>query len=150
MLQKCFVLAIFLCVFAFIGAVKKFAVEELYSDDGKDKVEEHVDDENVEDVLERVDNAVEYGFQFGHSLDGLKRPQHAQNSQRLDGAQILARRASPVCDWGQLRAALVLNRSPRLLLDENNTSKFQIQLYAGIIIVGDNVYPLYTTARRMH
>ncbi len=82
-------------MFAFVGAVKELAVEELDGHDGKDKVEEHVDDQDVENVLQRVDDAIEDGFELGHALDGFERSQDSQHSQRFDGAQILAGRASP-------------------------------------------------------
>lgn len=83
-------------MFAVVGAVEEFAVEQLDGDNGENEMEEHVHDEDVEDVLQRVDDAVEDGLQFRHALDGLQRPQHAQHSQRLDRAQVLAGRASPV------------------------------------------------------
>ena len=79
----------FVLAFAFdqlgeISTVVELALEELHCDDGKDEIEEHVDDEDVEDVLERVHHAVEDRFQFGHSIDGLERSQHSKYSQRFD------------------------------------------------------------------
>ena len=73
-------------MFALVGAVKEFAVEELDGHDGKDEVEEHVDDQDVENVLQRVDDAVKDRFELWHALDGLERAQHSQDAQRFDGA----------------------------------------------------------------
>lgn len=89
-------LAVFLGVLALVGAVEKFAVEQLDGHDGEDEMEEHVDDQDVEDVLQRVDDAVEDGLELGHALDSFERSQHAQHPQRFDRAQVLTRRASPV------------------------------------------------------
>ena len=75
---------------------EKFAVEQLDGHDGEDEMEEHVDDQDVEDVLQRVDDAVEDGLELGHALDSFERSQHAQHPQRFDRAQVLTRRASPV------------------------------------------------------
>lgn len=73
-----------------VGAVVELALEELHSNDGENEIEQHVDDENVEDVLERVDHAVEDRFELGHPVDGLERTQHAQHTQRFDRVQVLA------------------------------------------------------------
>ncbi len=56
----------------------------------KDEVEEQVDHENVEDILQRVDDAVEHGLQLGHTLDRLERSQHPQHPQGLHGAEVLS------------------------------------------------------------
>ena len=82
-------------MFAFIRAVEEFPVEKLDSHDRKDEMEEHINNEDIEDVLERVDNAVKDSFQFRHSLDRFQWSQHAQHSQRFDGAQVLSCRAPP-------------------------------------------------------
>ncbi len=63
------------------------AVEELHRYHSKDKLKEHVDDENVEDVLERGDYTVEDRLQLRYTLDGLQGTQHTQHTQRLDHAQ---------------------------------------------------------------
>ena len=52
-------------------------------------MKKNVDDENVEDILERIDNTVEHSLEFGNALDGLERSEHAQHAQRLDCTQIL-------------------------------------------------------------
>ena len=46
--------------------MEKSSLEQLDSDDGEDEVEEHVDDHDVDDVLERVDNAVEHRLAHTH------------------------------------------------------------------------------------
>ena len=45
-------LALGLGEFGQIGAIVELALEQLHGNDGKYEVEEHVDDEYVEDVLE--------------------------------------------------------------------------------------------------
>jgi len=40
--------------------VKESSLEQLDGDDGEDEVKEHVDDHDVDDVLERVDDTVEH------------------------------------------------------------------------------------------
>ena len=47
---------------AFIIAIKEFSIEQLDCDDGKDKVEEQVDNEDVEHVFERVDYTVKHSL----------------------------------------------------------------------------------------
>ncbi len=53
-------------------------------------LKKNVDNENVKDILERVDNTVEHSLEFGHALDRLQGPEDAQHAQRLDCAQVLA------------------------------------------------------------
>jgi len=63
--------ALLLGVLGVVGAVEEAALEQLDGDDGEDEVEQHVDDHDVDDVLQRVYHAVE------HRL----RPQHRHNVQ---------------------------------------------------------------------
>ena len=56
-------------------------------------LEQDVDDEDVEDVLERDDDAVEDGFQLRDPVDGLQGP---ENPKQLQGFQSLAR-------WGSAK-----------------------------------------------
>lgn len=56
------VLAFILSVLAVISAVEEFAVEKLDGNNGENEMEEHVNDEDIEDVLQRIDNAVEDGL----------------------------------------------------------------------------------------
>jgi hypothetical protein len=59
-------------------------------------LKQDVDNEDVEDILERVDHTVEHSLQLGHPLDGLQWPQYPEDPQRLDGAQVLSGGASPI------------------------------------------------------
>jgi len=54
--------ALLFSVFRVVGAIEKASLEQLYSDDSEDEVEEHVDDHDVEDILERVDDAVKHSL----------------------------------------------------------------------------------------
>ena len=74
---------------ALVWAVEELSIKELNSYHSKDEVEEQVDDENVEDVFEWVDDAVEDGLEFGHSLDGLQGTEHTQDTQGLHSSQVL-------------------------------------------------------------
>ena len=58
-------LALLLRVHGAVVAVEELPLEELHGDDGEDEHEELVHDEDVEDVLQRRDHAVE------HRLEGL-------------------------------------------------------------------------------
>ena len=55
-------------------------------------LKECVDEEDVEDVLERDDDAVEHSLQLRNAVDCLERPEHAQQLQRLE---LLPRRSPP-------------------------------------------------------
>ena len=83
-------------MFAVVSAVKKFAIEELDSDNSKDEMEKHVDNENIENVLQRIDHAVEHCFQFRDALNCLQRSQDAKDSQWFDGTQILTGWTPPI------------------------------------------------------
>lgn len=85
-----YLLAIDRIMLAFVGAVEKLAVEQLHTDDGENELEQYVHDENIYNVFQRIDDAIEHRLQLRHPLDGLQRAQHAQHSQRLDRGQILA------------------------------------------------------------
>jgi len=61
--------ALFFCVLGVVGAVEKTSLEELDSNDGEDEVEEHVDDHDVDDVLERVNDAVEHSLTTQHATN---------------------------------------------------------------------------------
>ena len=66
-------------------------------------LEQYVDDEDVEHILEGVDDAVEHSLEFGHPLDSLERPEHAEHAKGLDRAQVLAGGAAPVSQFGKAR-----------------------------------------------
>lgn len=70
--------------FGQIGAIVELSLEQLNSNDGEDEIEEHVDDKDIEDVLERIDNAIEDCFELRNSIDGLEWSQHSQYSKRFD------------------------------------------------------------------
>lgn len=53
------VLAVLLRVLGAVGAVEKLPFEKLHSDDGEDEHEKFVDNQDVEDVFQRRDHAVE-------------------------------------------------------------------------------------------
>ena len=86
---------------AVIGTVEKLSIEQLNSYHSKDKMEEQVDDEDIEDVFQRVDDTVKDGFQFGNPFDGLKRPEYAEDAKGLHGAKIFTSGTSPVKKIGQ-------------------------------------------------
>ena len=59
-------------VFALICAEKELSIEKLDPDDGEDELKEQIDDEDVEDILQRDYDTVEYSLQLWHSIDGLQ------------------------------------------------------------------------------
>lgn len=88
-LKKYDVLTIVLGVFAVVCAVKKFAIEELDSNNSKDEMEKHVDNKNIENVLQWIDYTVKHCFQFWDALNCLQWSQDSKYAQRFDGTQIL-------------------------------------------------------------
>ena len=81
-------LALIGVLLAQVRTVEKLSIEELNSYHSKDEVEEHVDDQDVEDVFQGVDDAVKDGFQLGNPFDGLKRPQDAKHTEGLHSTKI--------------------------------------------------------------
>ena len=59
-------------VFALICAEKELSIEELDPDDGEDELKEQIDNEDVEDILQRDYDTVKYSLQLGHSIDCLQ------------------------------------------------------------------------------
>ena len=57
-------------------------------------MKQDVDNEDIEHIFQRIDDTVKHSLQFGNTLDRLQRAQHAEHSQRLDGAKILSGGAS--------------------------------------------------------
>ena len=53
-------------VFRLVGAVVEASLEQLDGDDGEDELEEHVDDHNVDDVLQRIHDTVEHRLRTQH------------------------------------------------------------------------------------
>ena len=84
----------------FTAFTQLFRLFYLHSDDSKDELKEEVDDQNVEHVLQRINDAIEYSLGWGllcncsihskpylqlrNSLDCLERSQHSKHSQRFD------------------------------------------------------------------
>ena len=99
--QEADLLALEGVLFAGIGTVEKLSIEQLNSYHSKDKMEEQVDDKDIEDVFQRVDDTVEHCFQLGNPFDGLKRPEHAEDAQGLHGAKIFTSGASPAKKIGR-------------------------------------------------
>jgi len=61
--------------------VEKASFEQLDGDDGEDEVKEHVDDHDVDDVLERVDDAVEHRLTTQHAAGALSHSRHSYARQ---------------------------------------------------------------------
>ena len=57
-----------------VGAVEKLPLEELYRDDSKYEHEEHVDDQDVEDVLQGVHHTVKHSRGRGSAVRGRGQP----------------------------------------------------------------------------
>lgn len=55
--------------FTFIIAEKEFAIEQLDSNDSKNKLEEYVHNENVDHIFKGVHNTIKDCLQFWNSLD---------------------------------------------------------------------------------
>lgn len=53
-----------------VGAVEKLPLEELHRDDGKYEHEEHVDNQDVEDVLQGVHHTVKHSLREGGAVRG--------------------------------------------------------------------------------
>lgn len=78
-------LALLLRVLTLICAEEELSVEQLNGNDSEDKLEQNVHDQNVDDVFQRVDNAIKHCFQFRNTFDGFQWTQHSKYSKRLDG-----------------------------------------------------------------
>lgn len=83
-------------MFAFVRTIEELSIEQLYGDYGENKLEQYVHDENVDDIFQRIYDAIEYCFQFRYSFDGFQGPQDAQDSQRFDRREILTCAAATV------------------------------------------------------
>jgi len=73
--------ALFLRVLRVVGAVEKASLEQLDGDDGEDEVKEHVDDHDVDHVLERVDDAVEHRLATQRAAGALSHSRHSDARQ---------------------------------------------------------------------
>lgn len=76
-------------MFALVRTIEEFAIEQLYGDYGENKLEQYVHDENVDDVFQRIYDAIEDCFQFRNAFDGFQGSQDAQYPQRFDRREIL-------------------------------------------------------------
>ena len=74
-------------MFALVCTIEELPIEELNPNHGEDELKEDVDNEDIEDILERYDYAVEDSFQFWNAVDCLKR---SENTQQLDCFELLS------------------------------------------------------------
>ena len=104
-------LALLRAVLGRVRAVEELPVEQLDADHGEDEQEEHVDDQDVEHILQRGDDAVEDGLQRGNAVHHLERAEH---SQQLHGLEVLAGLCAPVelSNW----VNRALNLGPSLII----------------------------------
>ena len=68
MFYTIFHLAILSIVFTNVGAVEKLPIEELDTNYCEYKLEEGVDNEDVEDIFQRNDDTIKYGLQLWDSV----------------------------------------------------------------------------------
>lgn len=54
--------AVALKLFGNVGAIEEATLEQLHGHHGEDEHEQHVDDQNVQDVLQRIHHAVKHGL----------------------------------------------------------------------------------------
>lgn len=83
-------------MFALVRTIEEFAIEQLYGDYGENKLEQYVHDENVDDIFQRINDAIEDCFQFRNPFDGFQGPQDAQYSQRFNRREILTCAAATI------------------------------------------------------
>ena len=72
-----------------IGAVEKLPLEELYRDDSKYEHEEHVDDQDVEDVLQGVHHTVKHSLGRGRAVRARGQPRTRKGLDRMSGQEAL-------------------------------------------------------------
>ena len=58
----------------------------MYMSPAHSYVKQSVNDEYIEHILERIDDAIKHSLQLGNPLDSLQRPQDSKYPQRLNGA----------------------------------------------------------------
>ena len=85
-------LALFGVVLGSISAVEEFPVKELNTNHSKDEQEEDVDDEDIEHIFERGNNAIKHSLESGNTVNHLER---TQDTQQFDRFQFLARWSPP-------------------------------------------------------
>ena len=74
-------------MFALIRTIEELPIEELNPNHSKDELKEDVDNEDIEDILERYDDTVEDSFQLRNAIDCLER---SENTQQLDCFELLS------------------------------------------------------------
>lgn len=77
-------LAVLLRVLGAVGAVEELPFEELHGNDGKDEHEELVDDQDVEDVLQRCHHAVKHRLE---KKGGRSRISNTPTSEQRQGGE---------------------------------------------------------------
>lgn len=76
---------------ALICAVEELSIEQLDADHSKNELKEDVDNQNIENILQRNDDTVEDSFQLGNSVDCF---QWSEYSQQFDRLELLTSRSS--------------------------------------------------------
>ena len=69
---------------ALICAVEELSVEQLDANHSKNELKEDVDNQNIENILQRNDDTVEDSFQLGNSVDCFQWSQYSQQFDRLE------------------------------------------------------------------
>ena len=80
-------LTIFGIMFAFICTIEELPIEELNSNHSEDELKENIDYEDIKNILQRDDDAVENSFQLRNTVDCLQRSKY---TQKLDCFEFLS------------------------------------------------------------
>ena len=70
-------------MFTGIRAVEEFSIEKLDSNHSKYELKENVDNEDVEDILERNNDTIEHSLQFWYPVDSFQWPKHTKQFHRF-------------------------------------------------------------------
>ena len=76
-------LALLRIMFAGISAVEEFSIEQLNSNHSKDELKENVDNEDVENILERDNDTIKHSLQFWYPVYGFQWPKHSKQFDRF-------------------------------------------------------------------
>lgn len=71
-------LAILRIVFAFIGTVEKFPIKQLHTNYSKNKHEEQVNNQNIDDIFQWANDTIKYSFKLWHTLYCFQRPKNTK------------------------------------------------------------------------
>lgn len=63
-----YLLAIYGIVFTFIGTVEKLAIKQLHTNYSKNKHEEQVNNQNIDDIFQWANDTIEYSFKLWHTF----------------------------------------------------------------------------------